>query len=67
MNGIKLFECIQEVSTFTELLQSINGNTKEVFKYLPDIRKLGITDITEDDFYVLIGLTQQEINEINNC
>ena len=38
----------------------------EAFKYLPDIRKLGIADITEDEFYNLIGLTRQEINQITN-
>lgn len=37
---------------------------KEVCNYIPDIRKLGITDITEDEFYKLIGLTRQEINQI---
>jgi len=39
---------------------------REAFKYLPDIRKLGIADITEDEFYKLIGLTRQEINQIKN-
>ena len=39
---------------------------KEVYTYLPDIRKLGIADITEDEFYKLIGLTRQEINQIKN-
>ena len=39
---------------------------KEVCNYIPDIRKLGIADITEDDFYKLIGLTRQEINQIKN-
>lgn len=34
---------------------------KEVCNYLPDIRKLDIQDITEDDFYKLVGLTRQEI------
>ena len=38
----------------------------EAFKYVPDIRKLGITDITEDEFYKLIGFTHQEINQIKN-
>jgi hypothetical protein len=38
----------------------------EAFKYLPDIRKLGIADISEDEFYKLIGLTRQEINQIKN-
>lgn len=37
---------------------------KEVYSYIPDIRKLGINDITEDEFYKLIGLTRQEINQI---
>jgi hypothetical protein len=37
----------------------------EAFNYLPDIRKLGI-DITEDEFYKKIGLTQQEIVQIKN-
>jgi hypothetical protein len=39
---------------------------KEVCNYLPDIRKLGIQDITEDEFYKLIGFTRQEINQIKN-
>jgi hypothetical protein len=38
---------------------------KEVYSYLPDIRKLGIKDIKEEEFYDLIGLTQEEINQIN--
>lgn len=38
----------------------------DAFKYLPDIRKLGIADITEDEFYKLIELTQQEISQIKN-
>ena len=37
-----------------------------VFKYIPDIRKLGIKDITEDAFYKLIKLTKDEIDEIKN-
>lgn len=37
---------------------------KEVYSYIPDIRKLGINEITEDEFYKLIGLTRQEINQI---
>ena len=38
----------------------------DAFHYIPDIRKLGIADITEDEFYKLIGLTRQEINQIKN-
>jgi len=39
---------------------------KEVCNYIPDIRKLGILNITEDEFYKLIGFTRQEINQIKN-
>ena len=39
---------------------------KEVCNYIPDLRKLGIVDITEDEFYKLIGLTSQEIRQIKN-
>ena len=39
---------------------------KEVCNYIPDIRKLGIADITEAEFYKLLGLTPQEISQINN-
>ena len=39
---------------------------KEVCNYIPDIRKLGLADITEDDFYKLLELTRQEINQIKN-
>ena len=52
------------VSDFLKYSQSFLD--KEAFKYLPDIRKLGIADITEDEFYKLIGLTHQEINQIKN-
>ncbi len=34
---------------------------KEVCNYIPDIRKLGITDITEEEFYELIGFSDEEI------
>jgi hypothetical protein len=36
----------------------------EAFTYLPDIRKLGIKNITEIEFYKLIGLTKDEIKFI---
>ena len=39
---------------------------KESFEYIPDIRKLGIKDITEEEFYKLIGLDKNEINLIDN-
>jgi hypothetical protein len=52
------------ISDYLKYGQSFLDN--EAFKYLPDIRKLGIADITEDEFYKLIGLTRQEINQIKN-
>ena len=39
---------------------------KEVFNYLPDIRKLEISDIDENQFYKLIGLTKDDILLFNN-
>lgn len=39
---------------------------KDAFTYIPDIRKLGINVITEDDFYKLIELTDDEIELIKN-
>jgi hypothetical protein len=52
------------ISDFLKYSQSFLD--KEAFKYIPDIRKLGITDITEDEFYKLLGLTLDEINQIKN-
>ena len=52
------------ISDYLKYGQSFLDN--EAFKYLPDIRKLGIDDITEDEFYKLIGLTHKEINQIKN-
>ena len=37
---------------------------KEVFTYIPDIRKLNIKDITENEFYKLIKLNNDEIKDI---
>jgi len=58
------FKISYMISHFTKYRQDFLE--KEVYTYLPDIRKLGIQDITEDEFYKLIGLTSQEINQIKN-
>ena len=58
------FKISDMISHFTKYRQDFLE--KEVYTYLPDIRKLGIADITEDEFYKLIGLTRQEINQIKN-
>ncbi len=39
---------------------------KEVGDYIPDIRKLQITDIEEDELYKLVGFTTGEIQQIKN-
>jgi hypothetical protein len=56
------YKIINIIGHYTKYGQDFLDN--EAFTYLPDIRKLGIDDITEDKFYKLIGLTQQEINQI---
>ena len=58
------FKISNIISHYTKYTQDFLDS--EAFKYLPDIRKLGIADITEDEFYKLIGLTHQEINQIKN-
>ena len=37
---------------------------KDAFSYIPDIRKLGIQDITEKEFYKLIGFSDKDISII---
>ena len=61
---ILTFKISDVISHFTKYRQDFLE--KEVYTYLPDIRKLGIKDITEEDFYKLIGLTQEEINIFKN-
>ena len=60
MNGIELFERIQQVSTFDELLQSVNGKTKaetqskrgNLFEKVWDIIiKFGFYSILPNDIY----------------
>ena len=53
------FKISDIISHFTKYRQDFLE--KEVYTYLPDIRKLGIEDIDEKQFYKLIGLTQNEI------
>jgi hypothetical protein len=58
------FKIIDKISDNLKYGQSFLDNV--AFTYLPDIRKLGMEDITEEDFYKLIGLTQDEINTFKN-
>jgi hypothetical protein len=64
-------ELIQKLLTF-KISTMINNVVKyhmqlrddHVMKFIPDLRKLNINDITEDGLYEMIGLTQDEINEL---
>jgi hypothetical protein len=58
------FDISSVISDYLKYGQSFLDN--EAFTYIPDIRKLGIQYITEEEFYKLIGLTHQEINQIKN-
>ena len=58
------FKISDIISHFTKYRQDFLE--KEVYTYLPDIRKLGITDITESEFYKLLGLTSDEIKVLNH-
>jgi hypothetical protein len=58
------FKIFNIICQFTKYEQDYLDSV--VFKYIPDIRKLGIKDITEDAFYKLIKLTKDEIDEIKN-
>jgi hypothetical protein len=53
------FKIIDIIGQCTKYGQDFLNN--EVFTYIPDIRKLGLNDINEEQFYKLIGLTKSEI------
>lgn len=56
------FSIVNMISHYTKYGQDFLDN--EAFTYIPDIRKLGIEDIGEEEFYNIIGLTRQEKNQI---
>ena len=56
------FKISEIISHYTKYRQDFLE--KEVYSYIPDLRKLNINDITELEFYNLIGLSQDEINII---
>jgi len=58
------FKISQVVSHLTKYGQDFLDPA--VFDYLPDLRKLGFGNITEDELYQLLGLTQMEIQQINS-
>ena len=61
------FKIIDIINRYTKYGQNFLDNS--AFTYIPDLRKVkGITvdNITEDEFYGLIGLTIQEIEMVRN-
>jgi hypothetical protein len=57
------FKISKIISHYTKYGQDFLDS--QVLSYIPDIRKLNLNDINEDDFYKLIGLTKDEIMIIN--
>tara|TARA_B110000967_G_C18896517_1_gene571073 strand:- start:371 stop:4549 length:4179 start_codon:yes stop_codon:yes gene_type:complete len=57
------FKISSIISQFTKYGQDFLD--KDAFSYIPDIRKLGIQDITEKEFYKLIGFSDKDISIIN--
>lgn len=60
------FAIVSVVGQFTKYGQDFLDS--DAFKFIPDIRKLGrdLTNLTEDAFYELVGLTFDEISQIKN-
>jgi hypothetical protein len=56
------FKISDIIGHYTKYGQDFLDN--EAFTYIPDIRKLGITDITEIEFYKLLKLTSDEIKSL---
>jgi hypothetical protein len=63
MKSFLSFKIFKLVEKFTKYNQQFLD--KAVFDYIPDIRKLK-RDITEEEFYKLIELTQEEIDIVSN-
>ena len=57
------YKIINIISQYTKYRQDFLDS--EVFNYIPDIRKLNIDNISEDKFYKLLGLTDDEIKILN--
>jgi hypothetical protein len=64
-------ELVQKLLSF-KITSIIESYTKygqdfldcDAFKYIPDIRKLGMDDITESEFYTLLQLSECEIKQL---
>ena len=59
------FKITDIICRYTKYGQNFLDNGS--FSFIPDLRKVsGITDIDEDNFYKIIGLTIQETEMIRN-
>ena len=56
------FKICKIISQYTKYGQQFLDN--EAFTYIPDLRKMDITDIEEDEFYKLVGFDENEIKDI---
>jgi hypothetical protein len=54
------FKITDIISHYTKYRQDFLE--KDTIEYIPDLQKIGIANITEEEFYTLIGLSQEEVN-----
>lgn len=73
LGNIKYINFIKKITTFKliiigSLFSKYNQHflDTDIFLYIPDLSKLGYKDITEENFYKLIGLSENEIKEITD-
>jgi hypothetical protein len=62
LNEMLNFNIMNVIGHYTKYGQDFLDN--EAFSFIPDIRKLGLKDITEKKLYKLIGLTNEEMKLI---
>ena len=62
IKNILSFKICKIISQYTKYRQFFLNS--EAFTYIPDLRKLDIIDIEEDEFYKLVGFDENEIKDI---
>ena len=58
------FDIFKIVNKFTKYAQSFTNY--DAFLYVPDIRKMPVSNLTEAKFYKMLNLTKSQIEEIKN-
>ena len=56
------FKICKIITQYTKYGQDFLNS--EAFTYIPDLRKMDIIDIEEDEFYKLVGFDENEIKDI---